>query len=157
MQTWRLVDLAREVDLPPAVVQKRMLLWVNQGVVSESSPGPMYRLVKDQVWLWVLVLGSPRTGPCQRCFFLVEMTREVPVSQSQCFRVITYMEAFIGPPYIPIIWYPHVHRRPVTRRSVSSTVELLSSSEIDKMWRCLCARTRFFFARKPTGRRRRMC
>lgn len=55
MQTWRLVDLAREVDLPPAIVQKRMMLWVNQGVVSESSPGPVYRLIKDQVkrrWDW---------------------------------------------------------------------------------------------------------
>lgn len=53
-QTWRLADLAREVDLPPALVQKRMMLWVNQGVVSESSPGPVYRLVKDQV-----NVGSP--------------------------------------------------------------------------------------------------
>lgn len=49
-----MADLAREVDLPPAVVQKRMMLWVNQGVVSEGSPGPVYRLVKDQV-----SLGSP--------------------------------------------------------------------------------------------------
>ena len=48
LQTWRLVDLAGRVDLPPAVVQKRMMLWVNQGVVSETSPGPVYRLVKDQ-------------------------------------------------------------------------------------------------------------
>ncbi|CBN77335.1 Putative subunit of the Anaphase Promoting Complex Putative subunite of the Anaphase Promoting Compl [Ectocarpus siliculosus] len=47
-ETWRLSDLAREVELPPSVVQKRMMLWVNQGVVSESNPGPVYRLVKDQ-------------------------------------------------------------------------------------------------------------
>ncbi|CAM9790409.1 unnamed protein product, partial [Hapterophycus canaliculatus] len=48
-ETWRLVDLAKEVELPPSVVQKRMMLWVNQGVVSEGNPGPVYRLVKDQV------------------------------------------------------------------------------------------------------------
>lgn len=66
-QTWRLVDLAREVDLPPAVVQKRMMLWVNQGVVSETSPGPVYRLIKDQVrekrggrWIDSLPSGKPR-------------------------------------------------------------------------------------------------
>lgn len=48
-KTWRLGDLAKEVDLPPGVVQKKMMLWVNQGVISES-PGPVYRLIRDQVW-----------------------------------------------------------------------------------------------------------
>eukprot|EP00904_Undaria_pinnatifida_P000085 jgi/Undpi1/10077/HiC_scaffold_28.g12531.m1 len=47
LETWRLADLAKEVDLPPGVVSKKMMLWVNQGVISES-PGPVYRLIRDQ-------------------------------------------------------------------------------------------------------------
>lgn len=47
-QTLALSALAKEVDLPAGVVQKKMMLWVNQGIVVET-PGPSYRLVQDQV------------------------------------------------------------------------------------------------------------
>lgn len=73
-QTWRLSDLAREVELPSSVVQKRMMLWVNQGVVSESNPGPVYRLVKDQV-RFVLIPFEDRASMemvcvCVRFYFI---------------------------------------------------------------------------------------
>lgn len=58
-QTWALVALAKEVDLPPSVVKKKMMLWVNQGIVVEV-PGPSYRLVQDQV----NPLLPVRTCPC---------------------------------------------------------------------------------------------
>lgn len=57
-QAWSLSALAEEVGLAADVVQKKMMLWVNQGIVAEV-PGPGYRLVKDQVKL------RPRAEDCE--------------------------------------------------------------------------------------------
>ncbi|CAN0290399.1 unnamed protein product, partial [Discosporangium mesarthrocarpum] len=44
---WSLPTLAEEVGLPPNLIEKKLMLWVNQGVLGKG-PGKKYCLIEDQ-------------------------------------------------------------------------------------------------------------